>query len=105
MMNAYTENKDNKINLRIKFMKTIYVDLSRPLACTTYKNIRFKKKIHDKESHIFFQSRISWRSPINAASNNEVWVLFESKVLVGLHLNNFLKDVSIILHNIFKKHS
>lgn len=101
-MNAYTENKDKKFNLRINVMKTTYVGLSRTLACITYKNITFKKKIQDKESHIFFQNKISSRSPINAASKSEVWVFLESKLLVGLHLKNFFKDVSIIFHNIFK---
>lgn len=104
-MNAYTENRDKKFNLRINVMKTTYVGLPRTLANITYKNITFKKKIQDKESHIFFQNKISSRSPINAASKSEVWVFLESKLLVGLHLKNFFIDVSIIFHNIFKKHS
>lgn len=101
-MNAYTENKDKKFNLRINVMKTTYVGLPRTLACITYKNITFKKKIQDKESHIFFQNKISSRSPINAASKSDVWFFLESKLLVGLHLNNFFIDFSIIFHNIFK---
>lgn len=102
-MNTYTENKDKKINLRINVMKTSYVGLPRTFNCTTYKNITFKKKIQDKESHIFFQNKISSRSPINAASKSEVWVFLESKFFVGLHLKIFFKDVSIIFHNIFEK--
>lgn len=96
MMNAYTENKDKKFNLRINVMKTSYVGLSRTSTCITYKNITFKKKIQDKESHIFFQNKISSRSPINAASKSEVCVFLESKLLIGLHLKNFFIDVSII---------
>lgn len=104
-MNAYTENIDKKFNLRINVMKTTYVRLPRTLVCTTYKNITFKKKIQDKESHIFFQNKISSRIPINAASKREVWVFLESKHLVGLHLKNFFIDVSIIFTIFLKKHS
>lgn len=90
------KTKIKKFHLRINVMKTSYVGLSRTLTCITYKNITFKKKIQDKESHIFFQNKISSRSPINAASKSEVCVFLESKLLIGLHLKNFFIDVSII---------